>query len=472
MISQHAEKLVGVQTPSHQVVPESVGSAAVEAIELAASVGLELYPWQQLVLEGALGERSDGRWSAFEVGLIVPRQNGKGAILEARELAGLFLFGEELILHSAHEFKTAMEAFRRVLRLVESSRDLERLVARVRTSHGEEGIELKSGGRLRFVARSSGSARGFSGSCVILDEAFNLPPTAMAALLPTLSAQPNPQVWYTSSHPPAIDELTGQIRRLKARADSDDPGRLCWFEWSNDLDVDPLDRDAWARANPTLGYRIDAEFVDTERQSLPEKQFVVERLGMWLQESTASKIPMDLWLGCGSDLAAVDISDVVFALDMPPDRSHVTISVSDGVTVEIADVVEPDKLVDWLAFRVERFDPVAVVLDGAGPVGSFVPDISALGVRTVVTRAREFAAACGRFYDAVMAGTVAHRSQPELDRAVAAAKTRKLGDAWAWARLSLEADISPLVSASLAFYGAQTLTRDDGNVEPKSLVAF
>jgi hypothetical protein len=39
-----------------------------------------------------------------DVGLVVPRQNGKGTILEARELAGLFLFGES-ILHTSHEFR-------------------------------------------------------------------------------------------------------------------------------------------------------------------------------------------------------------------------------------------------------------------------------------------------------------------------------------------------------------------------------
>jgi hypothetical protein len=42
------------------------------------------------VLERALGVREDGKWAAFEVGLDVSRQNGKGGILEARELAGLF----------------------------------------------------------------------------------------------------------------------------------------------------------------------------------------------------------------------------------------------------------------------------------------------------------------------------------------------------------------------------------------------
>ena len=85
--------------------PKARSSAGTEAVELAASAGLILDDWQRFALECALGEDRDGRWAAFEVGLVVPRQNGKGSILEARELAGLFLFGEQLILHSAHEFK-------------------------------------------------------------------------------------------------------------------------------------------------------------------------------------------------------------------------------------------------------------------------------------------------------------------------------------------------------------------------------
>lgn len=68
---------VGVQTPTHFVAPLWHSSAADDAIDLAAVAGLELLPWQQLVLRNALGEKHD-RWAAFEVGLVVPRQNGKG----------------------------------------------------------------------------------------------------------------------------------------------------------------------------------------------------------------------------------------------------------------------------------------------------------------------------------------------------------------------------------------------------------
>jgi len=88
--------------------PVYASSAGGEAVELAASAGLVLDPWQADILTAALGERADGSWSAFEVAVIVSRQNGKGAVLEARALAGLLLFGEQLVMWTAHELKTAM----------------------------------------------------------------------------------------------------------------------------------------------------------------------------------------------------------------------------------------------------------------------------------------------------------------------------------------------------------------------------
>ncbi len=39
---------------------------------------------------------------------------------------------------------------------------------------------------------------------------------------------------------------------------------------------------------------------------------------------------------------------------------------------------------------------------------------------------------------------------PALDAAVANARKRKVRDAWVWARQDTEADISPLVAATLA----------------------
>jgi len=198
----------GTQTPRLATAPPRfLSSSGQEAVELAALAGLTLDPWQQHVLDVGLREREGGNWAAFEVAVNVPRQNGKGGIIEARELAGLFLLGEKLILHSAHEFKTSIVAFRRIEQLIMGCPDLRKRVLRVRRTTGEEAIELVTGQILRFLARSGGSGRGFTGDCNVLDEAMILGDDAMGALMPTMSAVPNPQIWYLGSAgigPPSV----------------------------------------------------------------------------------------------------------------------------------------------------------------------------------------------------------------------------------------------------------------------------
>jgi phage terminase large subunit-like protein len=272
--------LLGDQRPRLWSAPPSELSEGDRLADLTAAAGLELDDWQQWVLEQGLGRAADGKWSAFEVALIVARQNGKGAVLEALELAALFLddFGVDLILHSAHEFKTASEAFRRVQGRIENNPSLRRRVRQVYLQRGAESIELKNGKRLRFIARSGGSGRGFSADLVILDEAYELGDAAMAALLPTLSARENPQIWYTSTAGKPTSSQLGLVRERGLRGD--DPS-LAFFEWSADENAyDPADPRCWAQANPGLGIRITSEYITKERAALPASEFARERLSI------------------------------------------------------------------------------------------------------------------------------------------------------------------------------------------------
>ena len=454
MTSSTGNERRGAQRPRVSSVPEAVSSSGIEAVDLAASVGLILDPWQQLVLTGGCGERADGKWSAFEVAVVCPRQNGKNGILEARELAGLFLFGEKLILHSAHEFKTAQEAFRRVLTLVENSDDLRKKVARVRTSHGEEGIELRDGARLRFIARSTGSGRGFSSDCTILDESYNLSAEAMGALLPTLSARPNPQVWYTSS---AGKRESSQLMMVRDRGRAGgDPG-LAYFEWSAGPDSAVDDREAWALANPAMGIRIAEEFIDREFAALPLTEFRRERLGVWDDEAAGSDwvIPIEAWQACADPASEVE-DPVVFAADVSLDRAWSSISVAgsraDGVPA--VEVVDYRRGTSWVAPRlaelVQRHGALGIGLDPGGPSGSLIPELENLGVPLILMSARDIAQACGAFYDAVASGALRHRDQAELTAAVSSARKRPLGDAWAWSRKEAVSEITTLISATVA----------------------
>lgn len=465
--------LTGEQTPAYRLVPPAPTSAGREAVELAASAGLVLDPWQALVLEGALGERDDGKWAAFEVGLLVPRQNGKGAILEGRELAGLFLFGEDLILHSAHEFKTSAEAFRRVLMLIQNTPDLDRRVMRVRTSHGEEGVELKTGQRLRFVARSTGSGRGFSGDTVILDEAYNLPAAAVSALLPTMAARSNPQLWYASSAPlPRAESDT--LRRLCKRGREGKSERLAFFEWCASSAQDP---NAVAEANPSMGYRISEEFVESERGAMGEEDWERERLGIYPEVLDAAEppaLPAEHWEAC-IDNDSEPIDPVVLAFEVSNDREWATIaaashSTQGGTHVEVIDYRQGTGwVVPRLAELVARHRPLAIRCNARGPAGGLLAECKRQQIEVDPVTGPELTQACGAAYDDVTEHRWRHIDQPELNYSVTGAAKRPVGDAWVFDRRG-SVEISPLIAVAVAAFGL--IPEQDSVYESRSMVAL
>lgn len=466
----------GAQRPRICWVPEYASSTGAEAIELCRLAGLILDPWQEFVLDSALGEDADGNWSAFEVGVEAPRQNGKNGIIEGRELAGLFLLGERLIIHSAHEFATSLEAFRRLLELIESTPEFVRHVKRVSRAHGEEGIELLNGQRIRFRTRTKGGGRGFTGDCVILDEAMELPDSAIGALMPTVSARPNPQIWYTGS---AVDQEIHEngvvFARVRERALRGNDPALAYFGWSPPLEkpdeVTPAmasDPDVWAQANPALGIRITEEHVAREQRSMAPRTFAVERLGVGDWPSTEESdelISHEMWSACADeDSEALD--PVTFAFDVTPDRSRSAI----GVAGERGDGLSHIEVTDhragtaWVVDRAEellqRHGVDEIYCDANGPAGSLVAEFERRGITVVAVSAKEHTQACGLLFDGLKQKTVKHQNTAELTAAARGAATRTLGEAWAWSRKSSFVDISPLVSCTIALWGSRQQSAD------------
>ena len=436
---------------------------------MARRAGLHLDGWQQYVLTNSLRERAHDRWAAFEVGVIVSRQNGKGAILEARELAGLFEFGEQLILHSAHEFKTATEAFRRILALIDGCDEYRRRVKKVQVGHGDEGIELRDGARLRFVARSTGSGRGFSGDLVILDEAYALTSRHMEAMLPTLSARPNPQVWYTSS--PPLDSASGDVLfAARRRGESEDPGRLAWFDFGAPgslLDLDGLDlgdRDLWRRTNPALGIRISEEFIAAERKAMTPEGFARERLGIWPPEPVAGSdiIPEALWQAQARP-AAERPPDVAFAVVVSRDRTRSAIGwagrFGDGLLVGLSDWRPGTSwVVDRLLELRKKWNPVGLVvstrsenllldLEKAGVTAPEDPEEPQRGDLAVPTAAED-ASAYGLFVDSARSGRLWHLDDTPVNVALGQAQTRPAAGGATWD--DRKAEVSPLRAVTLA----------------------
>ena len=451
-MSSRSDVRIGSQRPTFQSLPaDRRGSAGQEAVELAALAGLELDDWQAWLLEEMLQVGSDARWSAFEVGLVVPRQNGKGGLLEARQLFGLFLGGERLAVHTAHEFKTCYEHFLRIVSLVENTPELMSKVDRIRTGAGDQAIELLNGQRLRFIARSAGSGRGLSGDTVYLDEAFALTPEIMGALLPTLSAVPNPQVVYTSSHPKWSQRVLYELVQ-RGRVGSD---RLLYAEWGNDDIVANDDRAAWARANPALGIRIDERVIEAELAAMAAfpDEFRRERLGIVTDETHISVVPADRWrAACSPDAAPSD--PLTFAVEVSPDRDWAAIVAAgknaDGGTV--VELIDYRAGVGWLPDRCAQLvadHRARLVLEARSPAAA-VAGIDATEIAT-----GDAVKAAGAFYDGIAGGRLTVRSDPRFDTALAAAARQPVGDAWRFGRKA-GGDVCPLNAAVLAAWGAST----------------
>jgi phage terminase large subunit-like protein len=341
-------------------------------------------------------------------------------------------------------------------------------VERVTTGAGNEAIELESGQRLRYVARSKGSGRGFTGGKLILDEAYALEAEEMAALLPTLATQAEAQLVYTSS---AGMVSSTHLRSVRNRGRAGQDPSLCYLEWGGTavcpddcmhLVTDPTcklnDQELWRAANPGFGVRIPAEFIAKERRALGGEEFARERLGVWDEPVGVGAVPLESWAQCADDESAPS-GRPVFAIDVAPGSRSAAIVAAmyrpDGLPH--LEVVAHAPTTDWVvgqALELMRHRPLDWVLDPAGPAGALLPELAAVGIEPRQLSTRDLGQACEAFGATVAAQALRHLGDPVLARAIAAAGRRDIGDGlWAWSRRKSTADICPLVAATVAHWG-------------------
>ncbi len=445
--------MLGEQHPRVSYLAPSAGrSWGDEFSALAAECGVVLDPWQRYVLDVGLMEDDEGLFAAFMVVLLVARQNGKTAVVAALVLGFIALLDDELIIYSAHQFKTTKETFRLVDKMVRAG-PLRSLWKKNRESGVETAVEFKSGARIIFVARSGSSGRGFTGNKVVLDEGFSVRQEMLGALVPTMTAMPNPQVWVASSAPMHDSDALHNLRR---RALGDRPGRLTYLEWSAEAGVERDDRRAWAQANPALGYRVTERYIEDELDSLPAREFERERLGIGDDPDGSGVVDLARWTALideGSEIAR----PLAFAFDVTPERDAAAVAVA-GVRLDGAAHVEIAQSlpgVEWLlGYLVERWRrwSVPIWVELSSPAAALIGPLEAQGVE-VKTQPRGGGAAA-LLADAITAGAVRHLGQASLTSALVGARRKVQGDTWSWSRASSTTDISPLVAASLAHYGA------------------
>ena len=474
-----ARPRLGAQEPRVRVEPSWAYTDGPDCAEFSAAYGMTPDPWQRLVLDAWLARTVDDKYACESAGLSVPRQNGKNALLEMRELYGLCIMGEQM-LHSAHEVRTTNTAFRRLAQFFEDEDnhpEMHALVKRIRYTNGQEAIELVNGGVIRFCARSKNAARGMTFDVVVFDEAQELTDEQVEAMLPTMAASGlgNRQIIYTGT--PPIPTGAGTVfRRTRSVALRGVDQTLAWHEWSVEEPGDIEDRERWYQTNPALGIRLAESFTEKELRTLSADGFARERRGWWSDASIGVLIPAEAWEACGLPRGGApkpaDGDRVAYGVKFSPDGSAVALSacVRPKVGAPHVELVRCEPLssgVGWLASYIikRKGTAAAVAVDGLNGSAALLERVSGkVPRRALVTPGTSgVVAAADMFLQAVLDGRVTHYAvdgQARLDQSARNATRRQIGSAggWGWGG----DDPAPIESASLAYWAAMTTKRRPG----------
>lgn len=470
--------LLGCQTPRLSHVPEGDTARGDEAVEFARFCGLTLYPWQEDLLRDMCRTTPEGLWSAREVAVVVARQNGKGEVLVARELAGLFLFGERLIYHTAHLMETSLDAMGRLWDVISQHPDLMSWWAdefegepELMKSNGKEAIHLPNGASAVFRTRTKKTGRGRTIDLLIFDECYDLPVEVFAAMNSTTAAVENAQKVFISSPVNRWEHMHGSIFSAKRWAGIDGEDIL-FKEWSMPEGGDPLEEESWRVANPSLVERgpgvqlgeIRAAARSAAKSEELRSVFVVESLGTgeWYprdgdDEVTEYVIDPDEWQAV-VDRAPRVVGDCCVGLDVAPEGAGVgmvaALRTASGVHLSLAPVetFDRDEVVRSVAATVEKNDPVAVVIETKGVGATLLDPLTKSGVEPEQISWSKITAACELMLTMFREGQLSHDGDPRWGEALRVAEFRQ-GSRGDRAFQHTSPPVSILVAASFALWG-------------------
>lgn len=456
---------MGSQEPSVRIVPSYDQTDGDDAEQILRAGKFYLDPWQLLGLEDWMAMR-DGKWVCSTCGCSVPRQNGKSGLVQGRANAGMVLYNEEVI-YTAHLQKTATETFEEMAEFFETPK-LKPKVKDIKTAIGREQIILKSGARVKFLARTRNGGRGQHGDLLIFDEAQELDYDAQASFIPAISASLNPQVIYLGT-PPDPTAPGVVFRGIRDKAIAGETEKTAWFEFSVEDVGDIADRDRWAATNPALGRRILMSTIEAELEQLAPDDFARERLGWWtpvIEHKEVKAIPEEAWDACASDKLKPE-GKTAYGIKFSADGSTVclcgaVIPQSGKARVSLIDMKPTGHGLKWLSdFLNQRYNKACcVVIDGRNGVDVLVDKIQdtwRMKGSVIRPSAKDMLAAVGTMTDAINEQSVTwFRQQTALRDSAVTSTRRDLAGGWAYG-----GDNSlPIEACALALWGAQTSKRD------------
>jgi hypothetical protein len=466
-------------TPRRPELPTLGGKVA----KVMERLGFTPMPWQRYVWDVALEiNPATGILWHREVGLSVPRQQGKTQGLLAVKVHRAQAYKRQRIIYAAQNRSMARERWEdEFWATIEVSR-LARYFA-IRKANGHEAIiARKTRSRIGITSNTESAGHGPPLDLGVMDELFaHVDDRLEQAFSPAMLTRKMAQLWWASaggtekSVPLNKKRAVGRalIEDLWA-ALAEDPAaprpRTAYFEWFAPEDMPRDDPATWRATLPALGHTVDEDTIRAELQKLDPGEFDRAYLNRTRKATPPPdpNVPRDRWPGL-VDKDSKPSRDVALAVDVSQARDYASIAAAslrpDGrVHLE---VVARRPGTDWVVPALVKlrtlWNPIAVAVPSSGaPAGSLIDDLVAADIKTpkdkakpqrgdlAVMRSGDITEACGQMADAMNQGTARHIDQVPLTAAVNGARTRRNGDAWTLDRTSSLVDISPLYAAVFA----------------------
>ena len=449
--------------PLRPLTPET--TLGFDVIEFAKEIlRVELLPWQKWALVHMLEIKENGEYRFRRVLIEVARQNGKTTLAVILTLWRMYVDHSTYVLGTAQNLDTSRETWLEAVQYAQHTPELSGAVEQVR--QGNTGLELKltNGAVYRVASASRQGARSKSADTIIMDELrehYNW--DGWNAATNTAIAQRNSLTLCLSN---AGDHKSVVLATLRKQgiAQIKSGGSFAYYGWSAPEKAKVDDRDAWAQANPALGYTITEDALAAQLADVGDaiEGFRTENLCQWVKAIREPYLPREAWGKClDADSQIMEGSPLAIGIDTAVDRSFSAVAVagwrSDGVPhVEV--VAARSGMVwvpDWVREFIEKHAPGSVMIQARGcPASELTEPLGRLQIKARLVQGTMLGAATGQFKDRVVAGELRHIGQPALDVAAGGALVRSVAEAQAWARtLSKPVDICPLVAASWALYG-------------------
>jgi phage terminase large subunit-like protein len=430
-----------------------------EVAQLADSIGLPLLPWQDFVIRDMTSIDESGMFIRKTNLVLCARQQGKTHLARMMMLAHLYLFDSKNVIIMSSNRSMALDTFRQVAYAIEGNDGLSRAVKQIRFANGTESIEMKNGARLDVVAATRDGSRGRTADLLYIDEVREISEEGFRAATPTTRARANAQTLLTSN---AGDAFSTVLNDLRERALSFPPQTFGYYEYSAPQFAAITDRDAWAMANPALGYTVTEQALEEAVATQPVETTKTELLCQWIS-STASPWPhMSVENAGDRDLKLSPGPLTIFAFDVAPSRRDGSLVMgqvlADGrIGVAVLEVFHSDVSIDelFMADHIAKwckdFYPRTVCYDKY-TTASIAKRLEINGVHTTDISGQKGYQASGDLYEALANNRLVHSGQDLLVTHFANCAAKESDSSWRIVRRKSAGPVDIAIGVSMVVH--------------------